>query len=86
MKRAGFCAEGKTIISELDNSNELIAQKIFALFQRSYKKEAELIGVDDFPPLRRSVQDLREAGSHFVACWERDNLIAVIETENIETL
>ena len=49
------------MIKKLDNSNTEVANKIFTIFQNSYKIEAEIIGVLDFPPLLRSAKDIENS-------------------------
>ena len=46
----------KIVPSEISN-----AEKIHALFQVSYRIEAELLGVTDFPPLQRSIIDFQNS-------------------------
>ncbi|WP_299084049.1 N-acetyltransferase [uncultured Paraglaciecola sp.] len=67
------------MIIKLDNSDRAVAQQIFAVFQRSYKIEAELIGTLDFPPLTRSAQDIQHSKTAFYGFTEQQNLGAVIE-------
>lgn len=73
----------RNTISQLDHKDDRIVTKMYAVFQRSYQKEAELIGVSDFPPLQRTAQDLKGTDAQFFGCWENQDLIAVAElTEN----
>ncbi len=67
------------MITQLDHANSAVAQQIYTVFQRSYKIEAALIGVDHFPPLSRSVNDIENADSCFYGFFENDKLAAVIE-------
>ena len=66
-------------VSRLDHKNDSIVAKIHSIFQRSYRKEAEIIGVRDFPPLRRTTDNLRETDAEFFGCWENGDLVAAIE-------
>lgn len=59
-----------TMIRKLDNSNSKIAHGIFQVFQRSYKVEAALIGVTDFPPLLRTARDIEQAQTQFYGFYE----------------
>jgi ribosomal protein S18 acetylase RimI-like enzyme len=67
------------VINKLDHTSRVISQQIFSVFQRSYKIEAALIGVDHFPPLSRTVNDIENADSCFYGFFANDKLAAVIE-------
>ena len=67
------------MIRKLDNSNEQVADQIFTIFQNSYKIEAQLIGVLDFPPLLRSAKDIKNSKTLFYGFSENECLAAVIE-------
>jgi len=71
------------MIKKLDNSNEAVAQQIFAVFQCSYKIEAQLIGTSSFPPLLRSAIDITHSTTQFYGFIEGDGegecIAAVIE-------
>jgi len=53
------------MIKRLNNSNEEVANKIFTIFQNSYKIEAEIIGALNFPPLLRSAKDIEKSKTLF---------------------
>lgn len=67
------------MINKLDHTNDVITQQIHTVFQRSYKIEAALIGVDNFPPLSRTAKDIENADSCFYGFFANDKLAAVIE-------
>jgi len=67
------------MITKLDNSNVEVANQIYCIFQDSYKIEAQLIGVVDFPPLLRSVKDIEKSKTQFYGFSENNNLAAIIE-------
>lgn len=67
------------MIKILDNTNEDVANKIFVIFQNSYKVEAQLIGTLDFPPLLRSAKDIENSKTLFYGFSENECLAAVIE-------
>jgi ribosomal protein S18 acetylase RimI-like enzyme len=67
------------VIIKLDNLSEEVAERIFTVFQNAYKKEAQLIGVVDFPPLLRSAIDIKAAKTLFYGFSENACLAAVIE-------
>lgn len=67
------------MVSKLDNTNQDAAQQIFTVFQHAYQMEAQLIGVDDFPPLSRSVDNIIHSTTDFFGSSEKNELAAVIE-------
>lgn len=69
------------MITKLEHSNEIITKQIFTVFQNSYKVEAQLIGVSDFPPLQRSVRDIANSTTDFYGFTENKCLAAIIEIE-----
>lgn len=69
----------RSMIKKIDNSNEEVADQIFTVFQKSYKVEAQLIGVLDFPPLLRSVENIENSKTQFYGFLENKCLAGVIE-------
>ncbi len=67
------------MIEPLDNRSAAIAAQIHGVFQRSYRREADLIGVDDFPPLRRTVRQIQSSDSRFLGLRDDTELAAVVE-------
>jgi ribosomal protein S18 acetylase RimI-like enzyme len=67
------------MITKLDNSNKEVAKQVFTVFQRSYKMEAQLIGIIDFPPLLRSVKDIQRSKTQFYAFVKDECIAAIIE-------
>lgn len=67
------------MINKLDNSNEYVANQIHTIFQSSYKVEAKLIGVIDFPPLSRSTKNIENSKTLFYGFNENSCLAAIIE-------
>ena len=67
------------MIKKLDNTNEEVANQIFTIFQNSYKVEAQLIGVLDFPPLSRSIKNIENSKTQFYGFSENECLAAIIE-------
>ncbi|MFK7921613.1 MAG: GNAT family N-acetyltransferase [Bacteroidia bacterium] len=65
-----------------------IAQEIWAVWQSSYRIEAALVGVEDFPPLRKTVEDIMSSPLHFVGIRLGERLAALagysIEDEQLE--
>jgi len=71
----------RKMIKKLDNSNETIANEIHTIFQNSYKIEAQLIGVANFPPLLRSAKDIENSKTLFYGFSENECLAAIIEID-----
>lgn len=67
------------MIKKLDHTNVAIAKQIRAVFQVSYVVEAELLQAEDFPPLKRTVEEFIEADTLFYGFQLKDKLAAVME-------
>ena len=63
----------------LDHHSDSVAIQIHDVFQISYKVEAELVGVDDFPPLRRKASLIQSSDSQFLGQRIEGDLAAVVE-------
>ena len=67
------------MINIIDHLVEDNARRIYTVFQGSYKIEAQLIGVVDFPPLKRTINDIKQSNTQFFGFFENEILAAVIE-------
>ncbi|WP_462159703.1 GNAT family N-acetyltransferase [Pseudoalteromonas sp. GB56] len=67
------------MITIINNAEQHIAQHIFEVFQASYKVEARIIGVDQFPPLARTLTDIQRSSSCFIGYFIDKQLAGVIE-------
>lgn len=67
------------MIIKLEHSNEALAKQIYAVFQNSYKIEAQLIGTNDFPPLSRSAKHIMNSKTQFYGFSVNNSLAGVIE-------
>ncbi len=72
------------MITKLNNSDDYVARQIYTIFQASYKIEAALIGVVDFPPLKRSSEDIVNSRSDFYGYIEDHCIAAIIEVQEDE--
>ncbi len=72
------------MIELLEHTSENVANQIYGVFQRSYKVEAGLVGVEDFPPLRRSARDIQSSPNKFLGLWIGVNLVAIVEYSDWE--
>ena len=70
---------GPSPIRKIEQQQENTALQIHAVFQSSYRIEAALLGVDDFPPLRRSAEDIKQSSTSFYGYFENEKLAAVTE-------
>tara|TARA_R100001369_G_C3326129_1_gene169803 strand:- start:3676 stop:4125 length:450 start_codon:yes stop_codon:yes gene_type:complete len=68
----------KIVHSEISN-----AEKLHALFQVSYRIEAELLDVTDFPPLHRSIIDFQSSTTQFFGLWKDNVLAAAVEIDQL---
>ena len=67
------------MIFNLDNKSVPVAGKLFSIWQESYSIEAELLKVNNFPPLSRTVQDFLDSSTRFYAYEKEAVFNAVIE-------
>ncbi|RAJ13672.1 acetyltransferase (GNAT) family protein [Arenibacter echinorum] len=72
------------MIEKIDHSEISNAEKIHAIFQVSYRIEAELLGVTDFPPLKRSIVDFLNSDTLFYVLWKEGILAAAVEIDLLE--
>ena len=68
-----------SMIKILDNTAPEVAKQIYNIFQNSYKIEAQLIGILDFPPLSRSVKNIENSKNTFYGFYEGECLAAILE-------
>ncbi len=67
------------MIQKLDHTDHTIASEIRRVFQVSYVVEAELLGAEDFPPLKRAVEDFLSSDTQFFGYFSEGELAAVME-------
>lgn len=65
----------------LDSGHPEIAAAIHRVLQAAYRVEAELLGVADFVPLRRTVEQIATSPGRFWGAFVEGGLAAVIEVE-----
>jgi len=71
------------MIQRLDHTTKATAKHIHHVFKKSYAVEAELLGVIDFPPLKRTISVFLECKNVFLGFYMDENLAAVIEVASI---
>lgn len=67
------------MISLLKHRTTQVAEQIFYVFQHSYQVEADLVGVDNFPPLSRTAKHIEQSDTSFYGFHCKQELVAVIE-------
>jgi ribosomal protein S18 acetylase RimI-like enzyme len=67
------------MIEKLQNNDLKVAEKIRAVYQVSYRVEAELLKAVDFPPLKRPIEDYVNCSNQFFGFLKDDELAAVVE-------
>jgi len=72
------------VIKKIAHSKISNAEKIHALFQVSYRIEAALLGVTDFPPLRRTLSNIQNSNTQFFGLWKKDVLAAAAEIDQLK--
>lgn len=68
----------------LNHKDGCISKEIYTIFQNSYQKEADLIGIKNFPPLQRTKQNIQESNTQFWGLRQSEQLAAVVETSCIQ--
>jgi aminoglycoside 6-adenylyltransferase len=65
----------------LDPTEPTVAEAIRCVMAAAYEVEATLLGVVDFPPLRRTAAQVAASEASFLGVWEGDTLVAAAEVE-----
>ena len=66
------------MITEAIPSEQTVAAQIHAVSQAAYALEAERIGCADFPPLRESLDELRQSSDSFLVFQQAGSIIAAL--------
>ena len=69
---------GGVELVRLDLSDPEIAAQLLALQRRAYRVEADLVGSDDIPPLRESLEELVGSGEIFLGALEDGVVVGAI--------
>jgi len=69
------------VISKLQHRRPHIALSIYNVFQESYAVEAKILQADDFPPLKRPVENFASSHTSFYGYTLQDELAGVIELQ-----
>ena len=68
-------------VSRLDHSTASVAAAIHGVMMAAYRREGELLGVADFPPLRRTPAQIAAAAGCFLGITAAGALVAVVELQ-----
>lgn len=66
------------MITEATPAELIVAAQIHAVAQAAYALEAERIGCADFPPLRESLNDLRQSPDRFLVFQRSGSIIGAL--------
>jgi hypothetical protein len=86
LRRAHLAAKPGTLsrvrseyrIEPVDHSALAIARQLHAVQMSAYAQEAQLLGATYFPPLERTVDELRTYPEEFVAAFIEDELVGAV--------
>jgi ribosomal protein S18 acetylase RimI-like enzyme len=70
------------VVEEVNCSAPGMAEQVFAVRQDAYAQEAHLLGLDDFPPLRKGVEELRASLSRSFVVRQVGEVVGVLELES----
>lgn len=71
--------------AKLNHQEPQQAEKIWQLFHNAYEIEAQVLGLQQFPPLGRTIDQITQASSTFFGGWLKTDLVAAIEIEDSGT-
>jgi ribosomal protein S18 acetylase RimI-like enzyme len=66
------------IVEPIDHRSASTARQIHTVQMLAYIQEAVLLGVDHFPPLRRTVEDLRSTEERFLGASLENELVGAV--------
>lgn len=73
------------MIKTLNHTDHHIAYEIQQVFQVSYAVEAQLLNVDNFPPLQRKLNEFTNCNNIFYGYYVNETLAAVTEIKHNNT-
>jgi len=65
-------------LAKADQRSQVIAEQIHRVQMLAYTQEARLLGAIDFPPLRRTVEDIRTCDEEFFVAMVGEELVGAI--------
>jgi ribosomal protein S18 acetylase RimI-like enzyme len=70
------------VVKEIDCREPGVAEQVHAVRQAAYAQEAEILDVQDFPPLRVGVEELRESTNRHFGVRRAGRIVAALELEH----
>ena len=70
------------MITKINNQKKEISEIIYSIFQVSYNIEADLLNATNFPPLKRTLNDLLKCNNTFFAYYLDKKTVGIIEIDN----
>ncbi len=74
-------AENTDTIVQLNLANATVAEQIKGLHDAAYSVEARLLGLEEFSPLKRTVESYSNASSTFFGCMRNSHCVGSVEIE-----
>ncbi len=65
-------------VERLDFSDDAVAAQLLEIQRRAYAIEAALIGSEDIPPLRESLDELRGCGETFLGAFVEGHVVGAV--------
>lgn len=62
------------------------AKEVLLLQKESYRVEAEYIGTDEIPPLKESLEQLKECGEEFIGYFEDGKLVGALSYKMVSNV
>jgi GNAT superfamily N-acetyltransferase len=73
------------MIKILNNQNPVVTVRMRQVFHASYAIEAEILQADNFPPLKRTLDEYRDTDTQFYGYLQKHDLAAVIEIRHLKS-
>jgi len=74
------------MIKKINITNRATAQKVLQIQIPSYKIEASIIGFDDLPPLKDTVESLQHCAETFYGYFQEEELAGVISFKTTDSV
>jgi ribosomal protein S18 acetylase RimI-like enzyme len=68
-------------VRRVDHTTPSVAREIHSVQKDAYTQEAELLGTANFPPLRCTVDDIRNSAEEFFVAYDGENLVGSISVQ-----
>ncbi len=71
-------------VRTLSLDDPMLARAVHAIQMAAYRQEADLLGVDTFPPLEQSLEDLQMSPTRFLGAWVAGDLVGALGHEPVD--